>query len=486
MTLKCRKYLHEACFNSSQDHSSYNTSGEILTRMGQDMSTVSTFLGTDIPVIVSTVVNFILIVIYLSTLEPFLLCLCMATIPLLVVMTTIFTKGLVLTKMSLSLANDELLNCLHETLRASQYIQARNTYKQTKKHFYKLANHFRKISVASTVLESRYSGYSTTIYSLTSVTILILGVAFVKLGRLTPGGVIAFSSCFGLLVSPVNTIILSWVRFKQFMVSLERLDEYIAPYYFEMQSGKKNPVKTKTEIADGVLQISEISFCYRDATAKPILNRLNFKFEPGQIIAILGESGAGKSTLCRLLAGNLRPTSGQVLLGGINVSENIESHRDSISYLPQEPVIFNDTIYNNLTYGCQRPTNSDRDIFDRHIEDAVELLGLKSFVEGHPAGYRTVLEKGETEISGGQKQRICLISVILKDAGYYLLDEPSNSLDKKNVSQLIRVIKSLKNNGKGVIIFTHDKRFLACCDYVYSLKDGKLIAELNFGRHTEF
>jgi ABC-type bacteriocin/lantibiotic exporter with double-glycine peptidase domain len=468
-TIKCRDILYEVWLNISDKQTSRIHGGEILARMGQDMNTVSSFVGAQILAAISAVVTFIAISIYLIRLEPLLLLATYLIIPIFCLLSMKFGRQVVLTSTWMRATAEQLLESIHQSLRAFRYIKARNTCPAEKLQFSNYSKHASRANIVSSVTTARFSAYSTLLLTLGSVLVVVIGVVFIRLNRLTIGGLIAYMTSFHLLVTPMGSIVMCFLQAKRFQVSLGRLDDFIGPY----QQAPINELPIPKSSTGKSLIIHDVSYSYNEK--RPIFEDVNIEIQPGKTIAIIGESGIGKSTLCRILAGLSRPTPGNLKIDGIDIWKGITHYRNIVSFLPQELSLFSDTLLYNLTYGCNLPSGDNDNFLSSQLKELVELFNLKPFVDSLPNAYETVLDNAEMRVSAGQKQRICLISAMLKKAELYFFDEPSNALDTANVDHLIQAIELLKSKSKAIVIFTHDKRLFDFCDTVYSLTNGKLI-----------
>ncbi|HUW19846.1 MAG TPA: ABC transporter ATP-binding protein [Sedimentisphaerales bacterium] len=468
-TVRCRSILYDAWFDMPDKYVHHIHGGEILSRMGQDMNTISNFMGVQVLNAISSVISFIVISIYLFTLEPLLLFIALLVVPIFCLVATKFGRQLVLTNTWARNTADKLLDSIHQVIRAFRYVKSRDTFLTEKRQFFHHARQAGRADIASNIVIARFSAYSTLLLTLGSTWVVLAGVVLIKGNRLSIGGLVAFMTCFNYLVSPLSSIVSCWIQTKQFGVSLGRLDDFISSYKgpsIKSITVAKRPTSIKS------LRVHDISFSYDEKW--PIFENVNMQIQRGQNIAIIGKSGAGKSTLCRLLGGVSKPTSGYIETNGVNIWGNIKHYRRLISYLPQELAVFNNTLYYNLTYGYHSTFGKNAEFLDTRLKKLIELFDLQSFVANLPNGYKTVLDNAEMRVSAGQKQRICLISVIVNDAEFYFLDEPSNALDVTNIERLIQVFLLLKKEGKTVVMFTHDRRLLRCCDQVYSFKGSKL------------
>ena len=217
--------------------------------------------------------------------------------------------------------------------------------------------------------------------------------------------------------------------------------------------------------------IKNLSFKYND-NSKIVINKLNLNLSHFGIVGIYGESGSGKTTLSDLLLGLLKPTEGKILFNNVNISEHAESWNKFIGHVSQSIFLFNDTIKNNIIL-------NDLDFNKKKFNKIIQSLEMNNFFKNLSEGYNSSVGDIGKKISGGQRQKIAIARMLYKNPGLILLDESTNSLDQKNEDLVFRILKSIKKD-KIIFLITHSKRLFKYCDFLYELKDGKLIMKKNF------
>ena len=213
--------------------------------------------------------------------------------------------------------------------------------------------------------------------------------------------------------------------------------------------------------------IQDISYTYDNYNN--ILDNISLKIKKGTLTAIIGESGTGKTTLINILIGLLSPTKGKIILIDKNgSSKNLLSLYGKISYVPQSVHLINHTIKHNIAFGIK-----EDQIDNSKLSSAIELSGLKNFINSLEKKENTMVGDKGNNLSGGQIQRIGIARALYFDSEILVLDEVSSSLDSISESQINDTIFSLKNK-KTVILITHRKDILKKCDSVFKLKKGKI------------
>ena len=220
---------------------------------------------------------------------------------------------------------------------------------------------------------------------------------------------------------------------------------------------------------DRPITLTDLSFNY-DGGQKA-LDNVTLTIPPNSAVAFVGASGAGKSTLVTMLTGLLRPTSGQISVGGVPYhSLDQRKLREAIGYVTQESVIFNDTVHNNIALWDSSPDSRDR------VHAAAQAAQVSDFIESLPDGYDSLLGDNGINISGGQRQRISIARELYKDASLLIFDEATSALDTESETQVQRSIDGLRGN-KTVILIAHRLSTIRSCDIIYVLSRGRIVEQ---------
>ena len=221
------------------------------------------------------------------------------------------------------------------------------------------------------------------------------------------------------------------------------------------------------------IHFNDVSFGY--VAHAPVLKHIRLRFAAGELAGIAGPSGAGKSTLVNCIPRFLEPSSGEILINGINVHVlSTGVLRKRVALVFQEEALFSVTIADNICYGLP-------DASAAAIRRAAEMAGAGEFIERMPQGYLTMLGRRGTRLSAGQKQRVAIARALLCDPDVLILDEPMGPLDPASEHTLLRVLCELAQT-RIVIIVAHRAETLASCDRVHLMSEGRLYAS---GTHAE-
>jgi ATP-binding cassette subfamily B protein len=211
------------------------------------------------------------------------------------------------------------------------------------------------------------------------------------------------------------------------------------------------------------VEFREVNFAYKE---QEVLKDFSLVIEGGQTTAFVGSSGSGKSTLVRLLLNLLKPQKGQVLVDDQDLREvNLTTYYPGVAYIPQEPPIFDGTLYENLTF--ERPVEPAR------LEEVIHQVGLAGLVGRLPKGLETLVGERGIKLSGGERQRLAFGRVLLQDPHIVILDEPTSALDSLTEDFITRsLIPFLK--GKTVILVAHRLQTVQSADQIIVLEGGQI------------
>ena len=223
----------------------------------------------------------------------------------------------------------------------------------------------------------------------------------------------------------------------------------------------------------GKVEYRRVSFAYK--SDQPVLNNLNLLALPGETIALVGASGAGKTTLVNLLPRFYNPSSGDILIDGINIQDvTISSLRQQIGIVPQETVLFSGTIAQNIAFG-QTDFNLDA------VQAAAEVANAHQFISQLPDGYYTWVGERGVNLSGGQRQRIAIARAVLLNPRILILDEATSALDSESEALVQEALERIMHH-RTVFIIAHRLTTVRRCDRILVIEKGQVVES---GTHEE-
>ncbi|WP_246765445.1 type I secretion system permease/ATPase [Aminobacter sp. SR38] len=292
------------------------------------------------------------------------------------------------------------------------------------------------------------------------VAILGLGAYLVLRRELTPGSMIAASIVLSRALAPIERSIGAWRSFVAARAARRNLMQLFA----DDQATQYGEVMLPPP--QGRLNIEELRYVAPDSQ-QVLLNAMSFGVPAGMTCGVIGPSGSGKSTLCRLLVGALQPSFGHVRLDGAEISnwpaDQLGMH---VGYLPQQVELFPGTIADNIS--------RMRDVDSAAVIAAAQLAGIHDMILRLPKGYQTEVGPRGTRMSGGQRQRIGLARALFGDPVLVVLDEPNAGLDGEGELALFRVLEQLKQQGRTVVVVSHQTNLLRTADNVLFMHESSI------------
>jgi len=296
-----------------------------------------------------------------------------------------------------------------------------------------------------------------------------LGLKDVIDGNMTTGSLVAFLASLFLMYDPVKKISKMNYDIQRAAAGAERIFEIL-----DTQSDivEQDDAEILPRVS-GKLQFRDVCFSYE--TGREILKTISFEVHPGETYAIVGASGAGKSTLVTLIPRFYDPDQGEIYIDGVEMkSLTLKSLRENIGFVTQEIILFNDTVFNNLSYGR-------KDFSMDEIRNAARIAFADEFIEELPEGYETVIGERGINLSGGQRQRLAIARALLKNPPILILDEATSSLDSESESLIQKALESLIQN-RTTIVIAHRLSTIRKADKILVLDNGRIVET---GRHEE-
>jgi len=354
---------------------------------------------------------------------------------------------------------------LIESLSGLDTVKALNAQSEMQRRWESSTEFLARMNARIKRISSVTVGLVRTAQQLVTISVVVIGAYLVQDAAISLGGIIAASMIAGRCLAPLGQVAGLLMQYQNARASLGSIDNYM-----------KSPVERPAErhfvprpFLKGEIELRNVSFSYPGA-AQPALNRVNLHIRAGEKVGILGRIGSGKSTLEKLILGLYQPSSGAVLVDGIDIQQiDPADLRRSIGYVPQDPVLFYGTLKQNLTMGAPFAD-------DRHMLDAARITGIEEFAARHPDGYDMMIgERGES-LSGGQRQSIAVGRALINDPPILLLDEPSSNMDNQSESLLRRRLQRVVA-GKTLILVTHRTSLLALVDRLIVVDGGRIVAD---------
>ena len=313
------------------------------------------------------------------------------------------------------------------------------------------------------------NGGQALIIALAMTAMMWLAAYRVAAGSMTIGDFVLINAFMIQLFMPLNFLGFVYREIKGSMANIEKMLQLmdIQPSVLDQ------PQAPSLSLDTGAIEFNQVSFSYRPD--RQILRQVSFRIEPGQKVAVVGASGAGKSTLVKLLFRFYDLNSGSISIGGRDISAfSKHSLRRAIGIVPQDTVLFNDSIFENVRYGC--PDSSDAD-----VANAIQLAHLDTFISQLPDGDQTRVGERGLKLSGGEKQRVAIARTILKRAPILVFDEATSSLDSKSEQAILKALRDVAK-GHTSLVIAHRLSTIIDADRIVVLDQGSVVEQ---GTHEE-
>ncbi len=343
---------------------------------------------------------------------------------------------------------------------------------ETVKYFGNEAHEVRRYDESLTRYERAYVRSETTLNMLNSgqAAIIAVGLTLVMLlagqgvtqGHMTVGDFVLVNTYLIQLYMPLNILGFAYREIKQGLTDTEAMFELLQ----EAQEVADAPDAKPLAAGPGALSFSDVRFGYRPD--RVILKGVSFTVPPGKTLAIVGPTGAGKSTISRLLFRFYDTTGGSIAIDGQDIRAVTQpSLRAAIGVVPQDTVLFNDTIRYNIGYGRPGATEDE-------IVEAAKLAQVHDFVMRLPEGYKTMVGERGLKLSGGEKQRVAIARTILKNPRILILDEATSALDTRTEQEIQSALRGVSRN-RTTLVIAHRLSTVVEADEIMVLQDGIIV-----------
>jgi ATP-binding cassette subfamily B multidrug efflux pump len=357
-------------------------------------------------------------------------------------------------------------NHLQSSFAGIKLVKSYTTEEKTDIRFIDMLKERVTASIRVIKLEALIHTLFTAIEETGVILVLLFGGLFIIRGNLTIGEFVAFNAYIILLLDPMLRIGNFFVSKKRAQVQSERVEEIKNFPVDVLDEGRKKEAEHKG------IAMENVYFRYT-ADGPLILDGISLRIEPGQKIGLAGTVGAGKTTLLQVLMRIADPTGGRVKLNGTDMKDiSISGLRSLFGYIPQEPSLFSESIYNNITFG--------RKVDTPMVNNAVKLAQLERFVSDAPKGWDELIGERGLRISGGEKQRVAIARAIIGKPRILILDDATSNLDADTERELINQLSQIPETT--MIIISHRLSVLSVCDYIYVLDKGKIAEQ---GAHED-
>jgi ATP-binding cassette, subfamily B, bacterial MsbA len=363
----------------------------------------------------------------------------------------------------------ETLSTLDETLGGLRVIKAFNIEKLLRNKFFKTNEELLAAKNNIAYRRDLASPLSEVLGVILFTAVLYYGGVLVLQNQLLEASAfLGFLGIFYNIINPAKALSTSFSNMRKGSAAINRIEEILnTPITVD-----DNPNGKQLHAFTGQIEFRNVSFAYDDIV---ILNNINLTVKKGKTIALVGSSGAGKSTLADLAPRFHDVTGGEVLIDGVNIKDySLHSVRSLMSIVTQEPILFNDTVANNIALGFQDAT-------EEQIIEAAKIANAHDFIIKKEGGYKSNIGDRGTKLSGGERQRLTIARAVLKNPPILILDEATSSLDTESERLVQDAINNMMQNRTSIVI-AHRLSTIRHADEIIVLQKGRIVER---GNHEE-
>lgn len=443
--------------------------GDIMARMTGDTDAIRHFVSWVSYNILENVFLFSFAIIIMATIDWKLTLALVIVTPLIAVLTMKMSSKAQPVFYEIRESFSRLNSMVEENISGNRVVKAFAREDFEMKKFHEHNEDFKKRNLDSADVSRTYLPVLDSLAGMLVVITLIFGGYLVIKGQMTLGDLVAFNGFLWMLNGPMRMS--GWLinDVQRFIASSFKIQDMMA-------TDAKIPIHAEKPAPSlqGHVEFKNVSFHFEDDPNTDVLKNISLKASPGQTIAILGETGAGKSTLVNLICRFYDPTSGEILIDGVDARKwHVRELRNHIATVMQDIFLFSDTIEGNIAFGAPDATMED-------VRRMARIADADHFIETMPESYDTIVGERSVGLSGGQKQRISLARALLKNPSILILDDTTSAVDMETEVKIQGELKKITENTTTFII-AHRISSVKEADEILILNHGEIIER---GTHT--
>ena len=442
--------------------------GQLMSRVINDTAAFEGLIAHALPEVTTNVLTIVGVLVILFLMNPVLALLVCIPIPFIAVVSMLPR----LMRKHFRSAQEkiaELNAVLQDNFSGIKEIQVFNKQEQESKKVLMKSTHYTRDIIKALFYSGILHPSVAFITTIGTIIVLIAGPIISLRTGLNISDVVAFLLYLNLFYAPVAMLTRIVEDLQQGLAGTERVFEIL-----DVDPDiKDSPDALAVERLSGQLEFRNVSFSYQDDIE--VLTNISFEVEAGQMVAIVGPTGVGKSTISGLIARFYDPSSGAILMDGIDIKEmTLESLRNQLSLVLQDVFLFNGTIGENIAYGTGNAT-------PEMIKEAAAVACVDEFIESLPDGYDTYIGERGIRLSGGQKQRLSIARSVLRNSPILLLDEATSAVDTETEREIQNAISKIIGH-RTILVIAHRLSTIKKANLIIALQDGEIVES---GTHDE-
>lgn len=417
------------------------TIGDLMNRLSEDVVAVRMYLGPGVMYVVNLLILLIITSIYMLTTDVSMTL--WTLLPLPVLSYVIFKVSSIINQKSKIMQKSQsgISTFVQDSFSGIRVVKFFAKENYIKKNYGAKVSDYQDKALDLAKTEAYFFTIILFVIGLLNVLVILVGGQKYINGELSIGKIADFFMYINILIWPFSMV--GWVTSinQRAEASMQRINEFL--------DKKSDIVNTNFEDypIKGDIEFRNVSYVYPN-TGIRALDKLNFKINAGESLAIMGKTGSGKSTIALLLCRLIDPTEGEILIDGKNLKEhNLENYRKFIGYIPQESYLFSDTIEHNIGFSIENPTHEK-------VVEYAKIADVHKNIVGFKDQYETTVGERGVMLSGGQKQRICIARALIKNPNIIIFDDSLSALDTETEQNILENIERKIKNATSIII-TH-------------------------------
>ncbi len=465
-----RNAIYKKTIDLPLSYHSKERKGDIISRMTNDVYQIEISIISSLAMVFRDPMTIIVYLGSLMIMSPHLTLFVLILLPIAGLIIGRIAKTLKSTALRSQNKLGMILSVMEETLSGLRIIKAFNAEDKMNKRFFSLNSFFTRVMNKMYRRQDMASPVSEFLGTMVFIIIMWYGGSLVLSGEgsLSPEGFIGYLAIFSQIIQPSKTFTQAYYNIQKWMASADRIDEVLAAEI----TVKEEPGALPKVSFDSDITFKNVSFKYEE---EYVLKNINLTIKKGQKVALVGQSGAGKSTFVDLIPRFYDATNGEILMDGTPIRKiKIKNLRALMGNVNQEPILFNDTFFNNIAFG---KTN----VSEEEVIRAAKIANAHDFIVRNPLGYYTNIGDRGGKLSGGQRQRISIARAVLNNPPILILDEATSSLDTESEKLVQEALLNIMENRTSIVV-AHRLSTIINADVICVMHEGEIVEK---GNHQE-
>ncbi len=446
-----------------------NATGDLMNRISEDVSQVRMYLGPGVMYTINLIVLFVMVIYQMVKISPLLTLYVLLPLPVMSFLIYKVSTRMNLLSKKVQEEQSLLSTIAQESFAGIRVIKAYSREQEKAGGFTESSLNYKKRTMSLVLVNALFMPTMLFLIGLSTILSIYLGGLMVYEKSISLGSIVAFIFFVNNLTWPFASI--GWVTsiIQRASASQKRINEFL-----EVKSDVVSENSSEFDF-NGKIEFKNVSFIYEN-TGIEAIRTISFDVDKGETLAIIGKTGSGKSSILSLLMRQFDPTSGEILVDGVNIKDiNLYSFRDQAGIVPQEVFLFSDSIANNLKFG-----SLNKDISEQMLIEVTQQAHVYHNINDFPDKFNTILGERGVNLSGGQKQRISIARALIRDPKLLILDDCLSAVDTETEEIILTNLKK-EQRERTTIIVSHRISTVRNATKIIVIDKGQII---EVGNHT--